>query len=192
MFDEQISFNNYRTFFSIATRNLSKIHSLIEKRDQRCKIPKFSDDDIDFVCKINALIQQSTMITVIFSVMTIESFINDYGMNYFSGAYFKNYLDKLDLKSKWVIFPKLITNKPINTDSQAFELLGKLIKLRNKLVHDKPIKRMFNDLEGLENVTESQAKDSINAVKELINELAKLDQTINLEWLDEVEFDPFI
>ena len=186
-----ISLSNYRTFFSIATRSLSQVKLLTHERDLRAKERGITDNDVDFICEKNAEIQRSAMVTVVFSVATIESYINEYGIENFSSSYFNNYLDKLDIKSKWVIYPKLVIGKQIDTGSQAFKLLGKLITLRNRLVHDRTRKKRICDLDESDWVTELEAEEAVNVVRRLVNELAKLDTNIEIDWLNEAESDRF-
>jgi len=188
------SLSNYRTFFGIATRSLQQVKILTHERDLRTKEARergITDDDVDFICEKNAEIQRFAMISVVFSVMTIESYINEYGIENFSKSYFNNYLDKLDLKSKWVICPKLVTGKQIDTSSQTFELLGKLIALRNSLVHDKTRKKRISEVNESDWVTEVEAQETVDTVRKLFKELDKLDTNIDIEWLNEVESDPF-
>ena len=185
-----ISLSNYRTFFSIATRSLSQVKLLTRERHLRAK-GKIDNDDVDFICEKNAEIQRSAMVTIVFSVATIESYINEYGIKNFSSSYFNNYLDKLDIKSKWVIYPRLVTGKQIDAGSQTFELLGKLISLRNRLVHDRTRKKRICDLDKSDWVTELEAEEAVNTVRKLVNELAKLDTNIEIDWLNEAESDRF-
>lgn len=70
-----------------------------------------------------------------FSALSAEAFINYYEVNKISANYFKNYLDKLDVISKWIIIPKLVTGNSIDTGSHSVQKLNSLISLRNKLVH---------------------------------------------------------
>ena len=186
--DDQIivDLSNYRTFFSIAINNFSQLKILITERNSRAKKHNISDDDIDFICEKNDAIQRYAMKTVVFSIMSIESFINNYGIENFSRSYFDNYLDKLDIKSKWVIYPRLVTGKQIDTDSQAFELLGKTIALRNRLVHDKARKKPVSKITDSDWITELDAKDSIDTVRKLVKELANLDKNIDEEWLNDI------
>lgn len=76
-------------------------------------------------------------VAVVFSGMAIESFVNALGARELSGAYFKNYLDKLDLTAKWVVVPALTGNTPLDRDGQLFERLKRLVRDRNALVHSK-------------------------------------------------------
>lgn len=99
------------------------------------------------------------MITVVFSAMTTESYINEYAIENFSRSFFDRYLDKLDVKSKWVVYPKLVTGKEIDRESQAFESLGKLMALRNRLVHDKTRRKRTCELAESDWVTEQEAED---------------------------------
>jgi hypothetical protein len=49
------------------------------------------------------------------------------------------FFDRLDLKQKWLIGPRLLQGcKPINQGHHSFEKLSKLVKIRNELVHSKP------------------------------------------------------
>lgn len=76
-------------------------------------------------------------IIIVFSAMCLESLINDYCVINKSATYFKKHIDRLDTPTKWLIVPKLITNKEISTDSQAFQMIKELFTLRNNLVHPK-------------------------------------------------------
>jgi len=186
-----VSLSNYTTFFSIATRSLSQVKLLTRERDLRAKKSETTGNDVEFICEKNAEIQRSAMVTVIFSVATIESYINEYGIQNFSRSYFNNYLDKLDIKSKWVIYPKLVTGKQIDTSSKTFESLEKLISLRNRLVHDKTRKKRICDLNESDWVTELEAEEAVNTVLGLVKELAGLDKDIEIHWLNEAESDRF-
>lgn len=74
---------------------------------------------------------------VTFGTMCLEAFIYDYAAHNLTDTYVKNYLDKLDVVSKWVVVPKLITGNDFPRDSKAFEDLRMLIKTRNDFVHSK-------------------------------------------------------
>lgn len=186
-----VTLSNYRTFFGIAARNLSQVRELIRERDLRTKDREITDDDVDFICEKNAAIQRSAMITVAFAVMAMESYINAYGGENFSRSYCRKYLDKLEVKSKWAVYPRLATGKGIDKNSRSFKSLSRLITLRNRLVHDKPQEKRICDFNGSEWVTELQAEEAVNTVRDMVGELAELDSRIDIEWLDEVESDPF-
>lgn len=180
--------NNFKTFFGIATRNYSKTKDLCKERDSTRII---KDEDVDFACLKNAEIQRKAMITVIFSHMTLESYINFYGIENFSRSHFKNYLDKLDIKSKWVIIPELVTGKQINTESEAFRFLGELISLRNRLVHEKTRHKRISELKESDWVTEAEATQALDTVRGMLQELKKVDSKIDIDWICEVEHDPY-
>jgi len=137
--------------------------------------------------------EQSHAIVIVFAAMCLEAFIYDYAAYNFSGKFVKNYIDKLDLESKWVVIPQLVTGKRFDTDSEAFELLVKLVRYRNKLVHAKSKSRPTYD--GLKKSTEGKTcgedrltmvKNSCKAIKELLRELDKLDIRKHKPWWWEV------
>jgi hypothetical protein len=124
--------------------------------------------------------------------MCLESLINDYCAIKKSSNYFKKYIEKLDTVSKWIIVPKIITNKEIPTDSQAIELLRGLFQLRNSMVHpkskeydslteDNSLKDEYSDL------ISKKVPLSFRAIKEITFELYKLDPSFkyleDYKWL---------
>lgn len=187
--DNLIIHNNFKTFWGISTRTYSKIVELCRQRDSRKPI---KDKDIDFHCLKNAEIQRLAMITVVFSSMTLESYINYYGTERFSKSYYEKYLDNLNLKGKWVIVPSLANGKQINTDSEAFDLLNELISLRNKLVHDKTKYIRIAKEMDIDWVTEEDASLSTRAVEKIFNELKSIDSNIDLTWMEEAKRDPYV
>ena len=185
--EAEIVLQYYETYFAIATRNFTIVEQFVNERSS------IEDKTKNFilVSRINAKIEQHSIISVVFCVMTLESFINNYMVENISKSYFQKYLDKLDLKSKWVIFPRLVNGKEFSTDSQAFEDFGNLISLRNRIIHDKPRKKKLFELDEKDMVYENDAKNAINAVREMIGQLSKIDSNIETDWLDEVEMNPY-
>ncbi|MCH7974291.1 MAG: hypothetical protein IH949_10470 [Bacteroidetes bacterium] len=119
-------------------------------------------------------------IAIIFSAMCLEAIINHYAISRTSKSYFENYLDKLEVKSKWIIFPKLFSDAEFNRDSQAFQLLDKVITLRNNLVHYKSRNieftfAMSNNIKEEDNKFVINVKDSIKAMFYVIDELKRID-----------------
>jgi len=134
----EVTLNNHRTFYSIACQHYRQVKQLVAERDRR--VIK-SDKDVDFVCEKNAAIQRSAMVSVIFSALALEAFINYYGIDRFSRGFFDTHLDSLNTVSKWLILPKLTVGRQLSTDGQPYELLIGLFRLRNKLVHYKTRKK---------------------------------------------------
>lgn len=99
-------------------------------------VPIGSKDFTDFNKYINAKLQ-CPFIIVCFTALFLEAFINDYARRQSSQKYAKNYLDKIDFVSKWLIVPKLFTKTDKSISSQSIDFLRKLNKLRNDIVHYK-------------------------------------------------------
>lgn len=74
---------------------------------------------------------------IVFASMCVESAINNYAGTQLGDNYAGKHLDKLNVISKWVVIPKLVCGKSIDKSGPAFNALGKLIKARNSLVHNK-------------------------------------------------------
>jgi len=185
----EITLNSHQTFYSIAYRHYHQMEQLVLARDQRTLI---SDEDVDFVCEKNAAIQRSAMVVVVFSALALEGFINHYGIERFSRSFFDNHLDNLKPISKWLILPKLVVGRQLSTDGQSYVLLRRLFRLRNKLVHYKTQKKRISDLiEDKDWVTERHARDAIQAVDALVQELKSLDPTVDTSWLLKAGTDPY-
>ncbi|MDP1546942.1 MAG: hypothetical protein Q8L87_13055 [Anaerolineales bacterium] len=54
-------------------------------------------------------------------------------------SFVKDYLDKLDTLSKWVVIPKLITGRELSRRQHWYGLLKQLIKTRNAITHHKSL-----------------------------------------------------
>ena len=79
--------------------------------------------------------EQAAVIAVTFSAMALEAFFYDYAAERLGDQFVKEHLDKLDPKSKFLVFPRLVCGKQPSKSGPAYEGLKKLIALRNELVH---------------------------------------------------------
>lgn len=181
--------NNFQTFWGISIRAYSKILGLCQERDSKKLL---TDEEIDFHCLKNAEITRLAMVTIVFSCMTLESFINFYGTEKFSKSYYENYLDSLNLKSKWIVVPFLANGIQINTESEGFQLLGDLVSLRNKLVHDKTKYIKAEQVMDLDWIAEEDASMAVDAVKKIFIEFKKIDKAVDTYWIDKAENDPYV
>lgn len=86
---------------------------------------------------------KSSSIVIVFAAFFLEAFIHEFAEEHLSRTYIQKYLERLDLRAKWVIIPRLITGKDYPTDSQAYQDLCTLVKLRNQLAHPKPVPSMI-------------------------------------------------
>lgn len=187
--DHEIIFTSHQTFFAIAYQH----HKLVERHVVERNAKRVKDDrDIDFICAKNAAIQRSAMVSVIFSALTLEAFINNYAIERFSRNYFDNHLDKLSPVSKWIVIPKLVTGNEINSDGQPYEKLKNLFKHRDKLVHYKTRKKKVSEMTEDEDwVTENHSADALLTVKSILNELSKVDTLVETDWLESTKRDPY-
>lgn len=114
-----------------------------------------------------------------------EALINEIGRIELGSKYYEN-LDKLKVSAKWEIVLKLIYSESLQTDSQYYESMIKIIKERNNLVHYRT--------QLIENPTSEETRKGyevankrmsifINAVKTLTqfhNDLLKIDNSKGL------------
>lgn len=187
--DTEITLENHTTFYAIAYRQHEEVKRLAEERDRR---PVKTDADADFNAEMNSRIQRSAMVVVVFSALTLEAFINHYGIERFSAGFFDDHLDRLGPVSKWVVIPRLTVGRELDRGGESFTLLTQLFRLRNKLVHYKMRKKKIRDLREEEDwVTEMHAEEAVRAVEAAIRDLKAIDASVDAEWLATAKTDPY-
>lgn len=129
------------------------------------------------------------LIALVFSALAIEGYIYDYAARKLSDSYVSTHLDRLDVVSKYVIVPKLVTGKDFPKDGRAFQLLKQLIQNRNYIVHNKSAKVVVEVQETSEIAVGSSAKKMIQFGNSIIEKskdaIATLDElALTIESLD--------
>jgi hypothetical protein len=81
--------------------------------------------------------EQAAVIGITFAAMCLEAFFYDYAASNLGDSFTRKHLDKLDLPSKLLIIPRLVSGKGIDKSAQVFEKVTRLTKDRNYLVHFK-------------------------------------------------------
>jgi len=81
--------------------------------------------------------EQSAIIAITFAGMALEAFFYDYAAERLGDTFVAQHLDKLDLPSKFLVYPRLICGKSPDKSAAAYGSLKKLVSLRNDLVHFK-------------------------------------------------------
>jgi hypothetical protein len=81
--------------------------------------------------------------------MALEAFFYDYAAEHLGDAFVQEHIDRLDLRSKFLVFPQLVCGKRPEKANKTYGQLTNLVSLRNLLVHFKS--RPF----GLEKLNEA-------------------------------------
>ncbi len=182
----EITFSYYVDFFHVAIDTYKEILKLEKEHDviqeNISKLKKVSDDFTDKLAEKNDRIGRLALVVVIFCATSLEAYINHYAISKLSKNYLKTYLDKLDLFSKWVIIPRLITGTELNAGSKAFQDLSWLITLRNKLIHHKSQKIDISLTKKSDFLWGDDARKAIKTVKNIAKELKKIDIDSDIDW----------
>ena len=179
----EILYDCYTPYFTQIALN-----SLIKERDLRDDLREIKHSlhkNYDELYRIHQIWLEHFFVTIVFSSFAVESYINGYCVRRLSSSYFKNYIEKLSVESKWIVGPQLATTKTI-CGTHAHELLLKLIKARNRLAHDKPKHKRIDTHEnpdtairyiksGQDIAIEISALDAVRALVELNKELLAID-----------------
>lgn len=123
-------------------------------------------------------IYRNYITSFIYLSMFVESYIFDYGARRLGDNFVKDHLDKLDIISKWIVIPKLITGYEIDKSKKSFETLKKFIHNRNKLVHHKTknlnVTEKYKPLDEIINMEEIH-----NAIIDIFTQLEQNDKLEN-------------
>jgi len=182
----KVEFTYYEEFFHIAIDTYKEIVKL-EKEHSELQVnmsesEKSSDNFVDKVAEKNDRIGRLVLIVVVFCATSLEAYINHYAISHLSKNYLKTYLDKLDLLSKWIVIPRITTGTQLDAGSRPLQDLSWLITLRNKLVHYKSRTVSIEEIKDTDFLWENDAKRAIETVKNLAQELKKLDNDIYIDW----------
>lgn len=180
----------YRTYFRIATINQNLFHKCKQTRVER--EGKVAEDELtDAFETIERLTEQqwqAAMIAVTFAGMTLEAFFYDYAADALGDQYVRDHLDKLDLPSKYLVYPKLVCGTAPKKGEHTFGLVRNLARLRNELVHAKseafPLAQIEAAAEHYDDYNarlEKGADDAIRCVVAVMRELDKLHGTGSFE-----------
>ncbi len=182
------TFSYYADYARVALENYTSIEQLLAKKksinEKYNSTGQISDDDNREWGRIINEINKHSRIVIIFCALSLEAFINDYAIHRTSKSYLENYLDKLDLYSKWVVIPRLLTDSQLDTGAQPMQDLDWLIKQRNRLVHIKSETVEVSKIaDKLKRYNEQVAQKAIHTVKNIVLALHNIDRKANETWL---------
>ena len=184
---EKIEWTHHEEYFKIALDHYKNIKKLKKEQDdiqEKLKRKKnILDAEVDLLAEKNDAIGQHALVVIIFSALTLEAYINNYAINQLSRNYLTKYLDKIDLLSKWVVIPRIITGEQLNPGSKPVQDLSQLITLRNKLVHYKSRKIGIDKIKESDFLWEYDAEKAIRTVKNIVLKLKKIDKKIDIDWI---------
>jgi hypothetical protein len=137
--DSEQRISAYRTYFRIAAVNRTLFHQC--KNNRVAREGHFGEGEsvaaFEAIENLTEQQWQAAMIAVTFAGMTLEAFFYDYAADALGDSYVRDHLDKLDLPSKYLVYPKLVCGAAPKKDQHTFELVRNLTRLRNDLVHAK-------------------------------------------------------
>lgn len=120
---------NVILYADVALRNYARVKEQFESVD-------FSCDDYDDNLQYDLILEYS-MITILFSTMCIEAFLNDYAAACLGDKEFYGNFDKLSIDGKFALIGKFVLSAEIDKGQSYFFRLKTLIRERNELTHSK-------------------------------------------------------
>jgi hypothetical protein len=126
-------------------------------------------------------LSKNSIQSIVFSAMSLEAYIYDYAARALTDSFVSQHLDKIDLASKYVVIFQLVTHEKFPKDTKVYNLLKKLIKNRNSLIHSKSNKINIEDHDSLLKLSNSHyhiynwALDAVEAIDLVIKYVEKID-----------------
>jgi len=125
----------------VARKHLARMHELLKALPPAPEPGAPGDIELskyyEETAPMRTEIDEAAAIAIIFSEIALEEYIYDFAARHLGDNYVDRHLDRLSLKSKWVVIPRLVCDHEFDTGGQAYEALVCLEKARNKLVHPK-------------------------------------------------------
>ncbi len=183
----RISWTRHDDYFVLVAKSFAQIQQLKQEHDEfqsSLKGKDISDRDVDVLASKNDTIGELALVVVVFSALTLEAYINHYGISRLSRNYFSNYLDKLDLLAKWIVIPKVITGKKLNPGSAAMQDVAWLVAMRNRLVHYKSKTVSVNNIQASDFLWYEDAARAVRSVRGAVHTLRRLDPKAESDWLE--------
>ena len=125
---------------------------------------------------------QHAVTCIVFSALTIESYINDYLCKIVGDMFFYDNLQSLSVISKLQLCYRIITSKELDKETSAcYALLKKLMKMRNEFVHNKSYECPTMSVEDVEFYNEALAQGLVqeHSYEDFISSIIE-DRTIDL------------
>jgi hypothetical protein len=200
---DNVEFTNHEAYLEIAHEklNLAKetdtdLHIKIGVTSLNYRDVNLSPENCAYLLFGLQLINKSNIISIIFSALAAESFINYYALQH---GKTKSYLRTFrgnpenqlsEAVVKWINIPNDITGKFALTEgSTEVNNLQKLFSNRNKLAHHRAIIKNLNglDLNNIEDpnsITTRDAENGFLTTIDAIKSIKKIDEDFDISWLN--------
>ncbi len=179
-----ITVSQYETYFRIACASYRKLRE-IEHREIDWPTGSEGLPDAESMRRSSyEQRQRFAAVAVIFSALTLESFINHYGSQLDLDLF--NALDRSNA-AKWQLFPLLRCGKKIASGTTAMNGIGEIFRIRDRLVHDKPHEYRFSP--GMDPsevkiapIDLATKQDPITHVRNAVKALKEIDPAVEIGW----------
>lgn len=176
------SVSQYKTFFRVARACHARLKTV---KDRELVWQEGCEPDPESMRKSSYEHRQRlAAVAVVFSALTLESFINHYGQRLDPDVF--RALDRSNAE-KWSLFPLLLSGKRMESGSAAMNGVVSVFRLRDKLVHDKPHSVTLDPMKGLDGfkvfpIDDATRTDPIKHVQEALKALKALDPRVEIAW----------
>lgn len=183
-----VKFINIKKRLRLEYNSYEKIKNLLEVSENE----ELLSEEYKCIKKLDRYeseIEKLSISIIIFSALTLESYIYDYGARKLGDNFMKNHLDKLDPISKVVIIVELVTKKKFPKEKRVYELIKNLNKSRNSLVHYKSSNKDLNNIVNGSDKSDDEfinfinkAEQAYQALEELANIIENFDPSENAKF----------
>lgn len=199
---DKLEFTNHERYFEIAREHLQKsqetdfdLNEKLEVNSSTYQGKSLKPEDAAYLLQSLQLINKSNIITVVFSALVAESFINYYAISkgkdkaYLGTFHRDKNLGLGETVIKWIKIPHDINgNFALTTGSTEVNNLQKLFDDRNKLAHHKAsIQNIasldWSNIQDPNSITLLDAQNANQSLITCLEALKRVDQNIDITWL---------
>jgi hypothetical protein len=134
------------------------------------------EDAEDQIVALYSPFLQSIAVLHFLCVATLETFINITAKSQLDGKTLEKF-ERISLETKWLFLPRFGGFDGFNPGKEPFQSFSKMIKIRNALVHYKPLKSKWKspgipDFLPKLGLTLEAASASLNSVEQMVRALS--------------------
>jgi hypothetical protein len=182
----EFTFSLCEIFYNMSREQYTSYLDSRKKIDELCEGKKYFDvlshskEENTLFHSLYHKSNSSAISSIVFQAFAVESYINFYGAKKLGKNTFNDHYERINIKDKIVIIPKVCTGRSFPKGEKVYELIKKLFTQRDKLVHHKGKGINFKECteEAFVSIMHSNIEFVFDDIDELVNTYPMLIKTL--------------
>ena len=173
----EYTFSLSEIFYNMSREQYHTYKDCRKKLDELCKGKKYFDvlshsqEENTLFHSLYHKSYSSAIASVAFQAFAVEAYINFYGAKKLGKSTFNDHYERISIKDKIVIIPRIATSRDFPKGEKIYELVKKLFTQRDKLVHHKGKSINFKECteESFQSIMHGNLEFVFDDIDELVN-----------------------